>query len=165
MLDIRFSVDALIDTAQFRDVLVRSTLGERRPIDDTACISGMLEHADIVATAWDGNTLVGVSRVLTDWHYACHLSDLAVDVAYQQRGIGKRLIELTQQQLGPLCKIILLAAPAAKDYYEKIGFTYNPRAWMLDREKTSIKGFFATKNKRYIDVMILQPIYFTSIYI
>jgi ribosomal protein S18 acetylase RimI-like enzyme len=135
MLDIRYSVDAVIDVAQFRDVLVRSTLGERRPIDAADCLSGMLEHADILATAWDGNTLVGVSRALTDWHYACYLSDLAVDVAYQQRGIGKRLIELTQQQLGPLCKIILLAAPAAKDYYEKIGFTYNPRAWMLDRDE------------------------------
>lgn len=135
MLNIRYSVDAVIDTAQFRDVLVRSTLGERRPIDDTACMRGMLEQADILATAWDGDKLVGVSRSLTDWHYACYLSDLAVDVAYQQRGIGKRLIELTQQQLGPLCKIILLAAPAAKDYYEKIGFTHNPRAWMLDRDE------------------------------
>lgn len=135
MLDIQYSVDAVIDSTQFRDVLVRSTLGERRPIDDTTCMRGMLEQADILCTAWDGDKLVGVSRSLTDWHYACYLADLAVDVAYQRRGIGKRLIELTQQQLGPLCKIILLAAPAAKDYYEKIGFEHNPRAWMLDRDQ------------------------------
>lgn len=135
MLDIQYSVDAVIDSTQFRDVLVRSTLGERRPIDDTTCMRGMLEQADILCTAWDGDKLVGVSRSLTDWHYACYLADLAVDVAYQRCGIGKRLIELTQQQLGPLCKIILLAAPAAKDYYEKIGFEHNPRAWMLDRDQ------------------------------
>jgi ribosomal protein S18 acetylase RimI-like enzyme len=138
MMDIRYSIDAAIDVDQFRDVLVRSTLGERRPIDNAECLAGMLRHADILATAWDGEKLVGVSRSLTDWHYACYLSDLAVDVAYQQRGIGKRLIDLTQQQLQPLCKIILLAAPAAKDYYEKIGFTHNPRAWMLDREQRII---------------------------
>ncbi|MDB6060040.1 MAG: family acetyltransferase [Verrucomicrobiaceae bacterium] len=133
MSDIRYAIDAVIDAAQFRDVLVRSTLGERRPIDDAQCLQGMLQHADIVATAWDGNKLIGVSRSLTDWNYACYLSDLAVDVAHQRRGIGKRLIDLTQQQLGPLCKIILLAAPAAKEYYEKIGFDHNPRVWMLDR--------------------------------
>lgn len=135
MLDVRYSVDEVIDGAQFRDVLVRSTLSERRPIDDAACLRGMLEHADILATAWDGDKLVGVSRALTDWHYACYLSDLAVDAAYQRRGIGKCLIELTQQQLGSLCKIILLAAPAAKEYYEKIGFTHNPRAWLLERDE------------------------------
>lgn len=102
MLDIRYSVDAVIDGAQFRDVLVRSTLGERRPIDDATCLRGMLEHVDILATAWEGDKLVGVSRSLTDWHYACYLSDLAVDAAYQRRGIGKCLIELTQQQLESL---------------------------------------------------------------
>lgn len=32
-------------------------------------------------------------------------------------------------------KIILLAAPAAKEYYEKIGFTHNPRAWLLERDE------------------------------
>lgn len=135
MLNLRCSVAIAIDAEQFRDVLVRSTLGERRPIDNPQCLQGMLEHADILATAWDGDKLIGVSRSVTDWHYACYLSDLAVDAAYQRRGIGKQLIDLTQQQLGPLCKIILLAAPAAKDYYEKIGFEYNPRAWLLDRDK------------------------------
>lgn len=134
MHDIRYSVTDAIDVAQFRDVLVRSTLGERRPLDDHDCLHGMLQHADILATAWDGATLIGVSRALTDWHYACYLSDLAVDVAYQRRGIGKQLIDLTQRQLTPPCKIILLAAPAAKDYYGRLGFEHNPRAWMLDSD-------------------------------
>ena len=135
MKNILYSVDIAIDLEQFRDVLVRSTLGERRPIDAPDCLGGMLQNADIVATAWDGEKLVGVSRSLTDRHYACYLSDLAVDVADQHRGIGKRLIDLTQQQLGPQCKIILLAAPAANDYYKKIGFEHSPRAWVLDRDQ------------------------------
>lgn len=138
MKEIRYSINTGIDVEQFRDVLVRSTLGERRPIDDRDCLRGMLQHADILATAWDGEKLVGVSRSLTDWQYACYLSDLAVDVAYQRAGIGRQLIDLTQQQLGPQCKIILLAAPAAKDYYEKIGFEHNPRAWTLDRAQRAI---------------------------
>jgi hypothetical protein len=27
--------------------------------------------------------------------------------------------------------MVLLAAPNANDYYPKLGFTHNPRAWML----------------------------------
>lgn len=135
MTTISYATDRVITLEQFRDVLVRSTLGERRPIDNDECLRGMIANTDIMATAWDGDKLVGISRSLTDWHYSCYLADLAVDVAYQRDGIGKRLIDLTQRQLGPLCKIILLAAPAASEYYPRIGFTHNPRAWMLDADK------------------------------
>ncbi|MFT3929716.1 MAG: GNAT family N-acetyltransferase [Spongiibacteraceae bacterium] len=132
---ITYATDRVITLEQFRDVLVRSTLGERRPIDDDECLRGMIINADIMATAWDGEKLIGVSRSLTDWTYACYLADLAVDVAYQRDGIGRQLIDLTQRQLGPLCKIILLAAPAANEYYPRIGFEHNPRAWLLEPNK------------------------------
>lgn len=138
MSEIRYATDITISTQQFRDVLVRSTLGERRPIDNAACLQGMLDHADILATAWDGDKLVGVSRALTDWHYACYLADLAVDATYQRSGVGKQLIDLTQRQLQPLCKIILLAAPAANDYYPRIGFEHNPRAWILEPDQRAV---------------------------
>lgn len=130
-----YAIDRPITLLQFRDVLVRSTLGERRPLDNDACMQGMIDHTDIMATAWDGDKLIGISRSLTDWHYACYLADLAVDAAYQRHGIGKQLIDLTQKQLGPLCKIILLAAPAANEYYPRIGFEHNPRAWWLLPDK------------------------------
>ena len=135
MGSLRYVTDRTITLEQFRDLLVRSTLGERRPIDNDECLRGMIANADIMATAWDDDKLVGVSRSLTDWHYACYLADLAVDVAYQRHGIGRQLINLTQRQLGPLCKIILLAAPAANEYYPRIGFEHNPRAWLLEPDK------------------------------
>jgi len=63
------------------------------------------------------------------------LSDLAVDTDYQKDGVGKQLQVLTQKELGPKCKLILLAAPAANSYYEHIGFTNNGRCWVLDRDE------------------------------
>ncbi len=102
---------------EFIDILNRSTLGERRPVDDPAAIDGMVRNADITITAWDGDLLVGVARSVTDFTYCCYLSDLAVDANYQRQGIGVELMALTQSQLGPSCKMILLAAPAAADYY------------------------------------------------
>jgi predicted N-acetyltransferase YhbS len=74
---------------------------------------------------------VGISRSLTDFAYVAYLADLAVDSAYQRRGIGKQLIHETKKRLGRECMVVLLAAPKANEYYPKIGFEHNPRAWLL----------------------------------
>lgn len=71
---------------------------------------------------------------MTDFHYACYLSDLAVSGRYQKSGIGKQLQVIAQRQLGPRCKLILIAAPSANSYYEHIGFSNNPRCWVLERD-------------------------------
>lgn len=128
---IEYTTDRAITVDAFRDVLVRSTLGERRPVDDPACLARMVEHGNLVATAWDGDTLVGVARSVTDFGYCCYLSDLAVDRAYQKRGIGTELIDATRRALGPKCTLILLSAPAATGYYPKVGFTRHDSAWIL----------------------------------
>jgi GNAT superfamily N-acetyltransferase len=132
-MHIDFKITATVTSDQFIDLLVRSTLGERRPIDDRQCMEGMLANSNLVVTAWDGDTLVGIARSVTDFHYACYLSDLAVAQSHQKMGIGKELQRRTQAQLGPHCKLILLAAPAANGYYGHIGFTHNDRCWVLDR--------------------------------
>jgi GNAT superfamily N-acetyltransferase len=132
---ITYSTTRPITPAEFVDLLVRSTLGERRPIDDPEAIDGMVRNAGLTATAWDGDRLVGVARSVTDFTYCCYLSDLAVDAAYQRQGIGVELMAQTQARLGPQCKIILLAAPAAADYYGHVGFEHHPRCWVLDRNK------------------------------
>jgi ribosomal protein S18 acetylase RimI-like enzyme len=132
---IRYAINSIISAEQFIEVLQKSGLAERRPVDDVSCIKGMVENANLTVTAWHEGTLIGVARSLTDFHYACYLSDLAVDKKYQHQGIGKKLMTLTQEQLGPRCKLILFAAPAADSYYEKIGFTRNSRGWVLERNQ------------------------------
>ena len=59
-----------------------------------------------------------------------------MDLEYQKRGIGKRLIVETQKYLREKCKLILVAAPGANEYYRHIGFTINDRCWILDRNET-----------------------------
>ena len=133
-MDITFSHESKITPGQFVDLLRRSGLAERRPVEDSACVEAMLQNADLLISAWQGDHLVGVARSVTDFSYCCYLSDLAVDASLQRRGIGKRLIHETQQRLGPRCKIILLAAPAATEYYSHIGFSHHPQAWVLARD-------------------------------
>jgi len=132
---ITYQTNTPISAAQFIDLLQRSTLAARRPVDDPDCIQGMLDHSNLLVTAWAGETLVGAARSLTDFHYACYLSDLAVDEKIQRQGIGRELINRTQAALGPRCKIVLLAAPAAVDYYPRLGFDRHPSAWTLPRHQ------------------------------
>jgi len=128
---IKYSHDRKITIEQFIGVLTRSTLAERRPVQDLDRISSMLSHANLTCTAWHGDLLVGVSRSLTDFSFCCYLSDLAVDAEYQRQGIGKKLIQVTQSRLHPQCKVILLAAPKAEGYYPKIGFSQHNSAWIV----------------------------------
>lgn len=108
----------------------RSTLGERRPVGRREIMQRMLDEADLVVLARDGTRLVGIARTLTDFAYVAYLADLAVDLEWQRQGIGRQLIEETRRRLEPTCFITLLAAPAAQDYYAKVGFEPHPRAWI-----------------------------------
>ncbi len=133
---IAYRQDAPISGEQFADLLLRSGLSERRPVDDAACLAGMVANSNLMLTAWVDDLLVGVARSMTDFHYACYLSDLAVDRACQHQGIGRELIRRTQSALGPKCKLILVAAPDADGYYDRLGMTRNPRCWVLDRNQS-----------------------------
>lgn len=137
-MGIDYRINEPISTELFIELLEESTLGERRPTEDHACMSGMIKHSNLMITAWDGEKLIGIARSLTDFHYACYLSDLAVHKDYQGKGIGKQLQIMTQSQLGEKCHLILVAAPTANSYYEHIGYTNNQRCWVLGPDQTII---------------------------
>ena len=132
-MNIEYRDNAKITVEVAIDLYKRSTLGERRPVDRPEIFEGMLENASLTISAWHGDRIVGISRTLTDFTYVAYLADLAVDIDFQRQGIGKQLIEETKRRLGRECMIVLLAAPKANDYYPKLGFEHNPRAWMLKR--------------------------------
>ncbi|NWG29395.1 MAG: GNAT family N-acetyltransferase [Ignavibacteriaceae bacterium] len=126
-----YKVEKNLDSSEFIDVLNRSTLGEGRPVDDLDRIKKMCQNANLIVTARLNGNLIGVARSVTDFVYCTYLSYLAVDKAYQKKGIGKRLIEETKKQT-PQAKLILLSAPAAIDYYPKIGMKKHNQCFIID---------------------------------
>ncbi|MGB9153182.1 MAG: GNAT family N-acetyltransferase [Alphaproteobacteria bacterium] len=125
-MSISYALASNLSATEFREVLIASTLAERRPVGDLERLNAMLRNADVVVTARDGNKLVGVSRAITDFSWCCYLSDLAVDAAYQKQGIGKKLIEETHKAAGLQTALLLVAAPAAENYYPKVGMQSYP---------------------------------------
>lgn len=134
MSDVVYAVEPDLNEAEFVDVLERSTLAERRPVGDPETILGMLRHADLIVTARSEGRLVGISRAITDFNFCTYLSDLAVDVTFQKRGIGRELIRLTHEAAGLKTMLILLAAPAARGYYPHIGMASHDSCWVIPRQ-------------------------------
>jgi len=122
---------------EFVDVLRRSTLAERRPVDAPETIRGMLENADLIVTARVDSLLVGVSRAITDYSFCTYLSDLAVDQRFQRRGIGRELIRRTHEAAGLHTGLILLAAPGARSYYPHIGMLGHESCWIIPAQARS----------------------------
>ncbi|MBL0050057.1 MAG: GNAT family N-acetyltransferase [Bacteroidetes bacterium] len=111
-------------------VLNLSTLGQRRPVNERDRIEKMLKHANLIVTARSNGKLVGVARSLTDFGFCTYLADLAVVEAFQKQGVGKELIRQTKLA-APQAKIILLAAPAAVNYYPHIGMVKHDYCFLL----------------------------------
>ncbi|HZL35507.1 MAG TPA: GNAT family N-acetyltransferase [Tepidisphaeraceae bacterium] len=113
------------------DLLRRSTLAQRRPVEQPAIIEGMIRHADLIISARLEGRLAGISRALTDYSFCTYLSDLAVDEAFQKQGIGRELIRRTHEAAGLHTTLILLAAPKGRSYYRHIGMTPHDSCWII----------------------------------
>jgi predicted N-acetyltransferase YhbS len=128
---ITYQLENNISVEDFLRVLKASTLAERRPIDNMDRMRKMVEYANIIVTARDNGKIVGVARSVSDFAFCTYLSDLAVDKTYQHQGIGIALIKHTKLA-APDAKLILLAAPAAVNYYPRIGMTRHEHCFFID---------------------------------
>ena len=109
--------------------------GIARPTDDLPRIARMFAASNLVISAWESGVLIGVCRALTDYSYCCYLSDLAVDQAFQKRGIGAELIRQVQSTVGDAVSLVLLSAPGAMSYYPSVGFAKTENAFVIRRTK------------------------------
>ena len=107
--------------------------GINRPTDDLPRMQRLLDNANLTVSAWEGETLVGLARSFCDYGWVCYLSDLAVVQNDQRQGIGRALIEATRTHIGPQCQLLLLSAPAAMEYYPKVGFENVKNAFVIKR--------------------------------
>ena len=130
-MPITYFAQPKITSQDFIDILDKSTLGLRGPLADKEAMQTMFENGNVYVGAYDGDKLVGLARVMTDFVYTSYLSDLAIDEAYQHQGIGKQLIIEVKKYI-PKAKVILLAAPAAEGYYPKIGMKNHAHCYVLD---------------------------------
>ncbi|MFA6157004.1 MAG: GNAT family N-acetyltransferase [Mesorhizobium sp.] len=135
---IHYASEPKLDSAEFRQVLMESGLGDIRPVGDDARLKAMLSGANLVLTARrneEGKPLVGIARAMTDFSWVCYISELAVSRSAQGLGVGKGLMDEARRQLGPSVAISLLSVPDAAAFYERIGMKRMPDAFWFSRER------------------------------
>lgn len=103
-------------------IAVYRSAGLNRPYAEPDRIQAMLDNSDIIATAWQGQRLIGIGRAITDYTYCCYLSDLAVTPEFQRQGVGRALLEAIRAKLGDEVSIILHARSGAESYYPGAGY-------------------------------------------
>ncbi|MEO6903155.1 MAG: GNAT family N-acetyltransferase [Bacteroidia bacterium] len=119
-MKIQFKVNAKVTADDVITIFKDS--GIDRPINDSIRMKNILDNSNLIVTAWDGIELIGIARSITDYHYCCYLSDIAVKKKYQKAGIGRSLIEITQNTVGDQTMLILIATNTTMEYYQKSGF-------------------------------------------
>ena len=86
---------------------------------------GILEksflNSTFVASAWDGKSLVGIVRVISDQVQRSIIYDLAVLSEYQGQGIGKELVERCLKKF-PRTQFTLGTSSKNYEFYKKFGF-------------------------------------------
>lgn len=116
-----FGIEPQLPLEEFRQLLIDSGLGLRRPVDDAVRLQQMISSASLIITARQDGVLVGVARSVSDFSFCCYLSDLAVSRDAQRQGLGEQLISETRLRVGPQVNVILSAVPEAVAFYERIG--------------------------------------------
>lgn len=78
-----------------------------------------------VVSVWDKDLLVGLIRVVGDGYSIIYIQDILILQKYQNRGIGKRLIEIILDKYKNVRQKVLLTDKEEKNilFYKKVGFS------------------------------------------
>ncbi len=79
------------------------------------------ENSQTVVFVFDGTTLVGFGRAISDGVRQAAIYDVAVLPEYQGKGIGRKIIYHIVEA-NPGCNFILYSSPGKEGFYEKLNF-------------------------------------------
>ncbi len=81
-----------------------------------------LLNSDSLITAWDNETLIGLGNAISDRHLMVYFPHLLVHPKYQNKGVGKAIMEQMQLRYKDFHMQMLTADIEAISFYKKMGF-------------------------------------------
>lgn len=124
-----------VDWQRVADILREAGMAHHAP----ALHRRAFEHSAAVAFAWDGDTLVGFARAISDGVYQAAVYDVAVLPVCQGRGVGRVLLRAVLAQVKG-CSVILYASPGKEGFYEKEGFARMKTGMALFADAARMRG-------------------------
>lgn len=97
-------------------------------------LAGTISGSSAYVTAKDGDKLIGFGRVLTDYHSIAYINYMAVDPAYQRKGVGKSILQKLVEASGDVERIFLYT-DTADAFYMHCGFTpFEKRLYLFRKQ-------------------------------
>ena len=133
--EITFSTEREIDLYELEELCDRVGWA-RRPLRK---VKKAIQHSFLVVSMWETKgkkkRLIGFARATSDHAFNATIWDVVVDPRFQNRGLGKALMQYTIQKLrsADISNITLFADPQVVEFYRRLGFIVDPEG---------IKGMF-----------------------
>lgn len=91
---------------------------------DLECLQQAIEQSLEVVSAWNGEELVGLIRIVGDGLTIIYIQDILVLNTHQNRGIATQLMQQVMERYESVRQKVLLTeeAPDVRHFYEKNGF-------------------------------------------
>ena len=100
-------------------------------------LAELLNNSTYVVSAWDGATLVGAARVVSDKVAVSLLQHVGVHPAYRHHGLGGELLRRCLARYGHTAITALVDDPADAGFYAHFGFRHTDRAMVRDAASDS----------------------------
>ena len=99
-----------------------------------AQVERALQYSRPIITAWDGDRMVGFTRVISDLTYRATIWDVIVAETHRKRGIGREMMRkvLDHPDLKTVTMFLLLTKDR-QPFYEHLGFKAEDEMSMLFR--------------------------------
>jgi aralkylamine N-acetyltransferase len=127
-----------VDWTEAASIFERAPLGTREP--DT--LEQTYRNSDLTCFAWDGDTLIGIARALSDGIAHSVIYDLCMLPEYQGQGLGARIMDAMTRRLDTP-NVVLWSVPGKEGFYAKLGFKpmLTAMARMEDPEASAARGY------------------------
>lgn len=104
-----------------------------------------LVHSTYVVSAWDGERLIGLARLISDHVTIFFLQDILVDPAYQRSGVGRQLMGICLEYCQHVDRGVLITdgTPGQDAFYREMGFTA-----LEDLEDAELKAYLRLKPEK-----------------
>ena len=91
--------------------------------NDVKQLKNAIDNSLKVWTAWDGDRLVGLARVVGDNYTIIYIQDILILEEYQNQGIGSKLLKLVLEQYKSVRQVVLMTDNTEKTikFYQKNG--------------------------------------------
>ncbi len=84
-------------------------------------------------TAYEGKTLIGCLRILSDGYYFGTITELLVLPEYRRKGVGSRLLQLAKENAPTM--LYFGAQPGLEAFYEKNGCKKGMQSYTIEKKR------------------------------